>query len=87
MGLFFVHIKKQEVNVVHRAVETDIGVASLDRVLQNYVINDIWKKYRINITQNKRLLYRLNEEIQKKRRILSSNMISDIELDSFPKDN
>lgn len=87
VGVFFVQIQNQEVNVVHRAVETDIGVASLDRVLENYIINDIWKKYRINITQNRRLLYRLSEEIQKKRRILSSNMISEIELDAFPRDN
>lgn len=65
----------------------DIGVASLDRVLLNQIINDIWQKYKINISKNMKMTHRLKEEIQKKRKILSINSITELELESFPREN
>lgn len=65
----------------------DLGVTSLDFILQNYIINDIWKKYSVNISKNLKLKYRLRDEILKKRKVLSSNTVTELELDSFPKDD
>lgn len=87
VGIYFVVFDQKEIQIIHSAVEMDIGVASLDRVLQNHIINDIWKKYNINISKNIKLNYRLREEIQKKRKVLSSNSITELELEAFPKEN
>lgn len=87
IGIYFVVFEKSNIDIVHSYVIMDLGAASLDKILQNYIINDVWKKYRLNISQNLKLNYRLREEIQKKRKVLSSNSFTEIELDSFPQEN
>ena len=61
----------------------EIGVFDFDRNLFNFITNKFFFKYQYNILDQKKLKYRLLKEIQKKRKILSSNQKVEICLENF----
>ena len=65
------------------AGDTHLGGEDFDRKLMDYFITDFKKKYKKNISGNKKSLRKLQTACENAKKTLSSNTIANLEIDSF----
>lgn len=65
------------------AGDTHLGGEDFDRRLMDYFITDFKKKYKKDISKNKKSLRKLQTACENAKKTLSSNTIANIEIDSF----
>ena len=65
------------------AGDTHLGGEDFDRRLMDYFINDFKKKYKKDVSGNKKTLRKLQTACENAKKTLSSNTIANVEIDSF----
>lgn len=69
--------------VIATAGDTHLGGEDFDRRLVDYCVQDIQRKHKIEITDNKRAMRRLKSACEQAKRTLSSSAVAMIEIDSI----
>ena len=83
---YVAHIWKDKADILYEASVSTVGVRNIDLVLLDFHKNNFQTKYKLDIEESPKSIYRLLEGIERQRKILSSNLEAPINVECLCED-